>query len=82
MRYHIERSRAGVVYDDGFEFEEALVFLARHPEAAADLGRAGRKYVLDNYQWDDVLTRVEQNLTTWTSAPATPAAELATEGAV
>jgi glycosyltransferase involved in cell wall biosynthesis len=69
VRYHIERSRAGIVYDDGFEFEEALVFLANHPEPAAALGRAGRSYVLDNYQWEDVLTRVEQSLVSWTPAP-------------
>jgi glycosyltransferase involved in cell wall biosynthesis len=69
VRYHIERSRAGIVYDDGFEFEEALVFLANHPEPAAALGRAGRSYVLDNYQWKDVLTRVEQSLVSWTPAP-------------
>ena len=72
VRYHIERSRAGIVYDDAYEFEEALAFLAARPEAAARLGRAGRTYVLDNYQWDDVLTRVEASLTKWT--PAVPAA--------
>ncbi|HLM06930.1 MAG TPA: glycosyltransferase family 4 protein [Blastococcus sp.] len=74
VRYHIERSRAGVVYDDAFEFEEALVFLAQQPEAARQLGRAGRQYVLDNYQWHDVLTRVETSLMAWTPAVGTPAA--------
>jgi glycosyltransferase involved in cell wall biosynthesis len=69
VRYHIERSRAGIVYDDAFEFEEALVFLAQQPDAADRLGRAGRTYVLDNYQWEDVLSRVEQSLVTWTPAP-------------
>jgi glycosyltransferase involved in cell wall biosynthesis len=68
VRYHIERSRAGIVYDDRFEFEEALVFLAEHPEAARRLGQAGRRYVLDNYQWHDVLDRVEASLDVWTPA--------------
>jgi glycosyltransferase involved in cell wall biosynthesis len=75
VRYHIERSRAGIVYDDAFEFEEALVFLAQQPDAADRLGRAGRTYVLDNYQWDDVLSRVEQSLVTWTPAPVPVATE-------
>ena len=70
VRYHVERSRAGIVYDDEYDFEQALVLLAEHPEAGRALGRAGRQYVLDNYQWDDVLTRVEASLTAWTPAPA------------
>ena len=70
VRYHIERSRAGLVYDDAEEFEQALALLAAAPDQAAALGAAGRKYVLDNYQWHDVIDRVEAALCAWTSAPA------------
>jgi len=31
VRYHIERSRAGIVFDDEYEFAEALSFLAAAP---------------------------------------------------
>ncbi|MGY1619679.1 glycosyltransferase family 4 protein [Geodermatophilus sp. SYSU D00691] len=74
VRYHIERSRAGVVYGDEAEFVEALVFLAQQPEAARRLGSAGRAYVLENYTWDTVIPKVEESLSRWTSAPSRTAA--------
>jgi glycosyltransferase involved in cell wall biosynthesis len=66
VRYHCERSEAGLLYDDELELEECLAFLAEAPETAADLAGRGRAYVLDNYQWDTVLDKVEAALTTWT----------------
>jgi glycosyltransferase involved in cell wall biosynthesis len=68
VRYHIERSGAGLVYDDAEEFEQALALLAEAPEQARALGAAGRRYVLDNYQWKDVLDRVEAAVCAWTPA--------------
>lgn len=70
VRYHIERSKAGLVYDDADEFEQALALLAAAPEQARALGAAGREYVLANYQWRDVIDRVEASLCAWTTAPA------------
>jgi len=66
VRYHCERSEAGLLYDDELELEECLAFLAEAPETAAELAGRGRAYVLDNYQWDTVLDKVEAALTTWT----------------
>lgn len=68
VRWHIERSRAGIVYDDGHELEEALAFIAERPDLAARLGERGRRYVLDNYQWRDVLDRIEGRIVEWTAA--------------
>jgi glycosyltransferase involved in cell wall biosynthesis len=67
VRYHCERSGAGLLYEDEFEFEECLAFLAAQPDAAAALAAKGRSYVLDNYQWDTVLDKVEAALSSWTS---------------
>jgi glycosyltransferase involved in cell wall biosynthesis len=67
VRYHCERSGAGLLYEDEFEFEECLAFLASEPDAAAALASKGRSYVLDNYQWDTVLDKVEAALSSWTS---------------
>jgi glycosyltransferase involved in cell wall biosynthesis len=67
VRYHCERSGAGLLYEDEFEFEECLAFLASEPDAAAALAAKGRSYVLDNYQWDTVLDKVEAALSSWTS---------------
>jgi glycosyltransferase involved in cell wall biosynthesis len=66
VRYHCERSGAGLLYDDDRELEECLVFLAEAPDAARTIASAGREYVLDNYRWDTVLDRVEAAVTTWT----------------
>jgi glycosyltransferase involved in cell wall biosynthesis len=67
VRYHCERSGAGLLYDDERELEECLAFLAEAPDTAAELAGSGRAYVLDNYQWDTVLDNVEAALCTWTA---------------
>ena len=69
VAWHCERSGAGLVYADAEELEQCLAFVAEAPEAAADLGRRGRPYVLENYQWEGVLDRFEQRLSEWTAAP-------------
>lgn len=62
MRWHVQRSGAGLVYDDDVELEECLAFVAAAPCAARDIGAHGRRYVLENYTWDRVLDRVEHAL--------------------
>jgi glycosyltransferase involved in cell wall biosynthesis len=70
VRHHIEHSRAGLVYDNEAELEEALVFMAEAPESARSLGEAGRTYVLDHYRWPEVLDRIERCICAWTAPPA------------
>jgi len=67
VRYHCERTGAGLLYEDEFEPEECLAFLAQAPDAADAVAAKGRRYVLDNYQWDTVLDNVEAALSAWTS---------------
>lgn len=69
VAWHCERSGAGLVYADADELEECLAFVAEAPAAAAELGGRGREYVLKNYQWEDVLDRVEERIVEWTAAP-------------
>lgn len=69
VAWHCARSGAGLVYDDASELEQCLLFLADEPEAAREMARSGRAYVLDNYTWDAVLDRVEEQLVVWTPAP-------------
>jgi glycosyltransferase involved in cell wall biosynthesis len=66
VRHHCERSGAGLLYDDEFELEECLAFVAEAPQTARALGGRGRAYVLENYQWDMVLDRVEAALSALT----------------
>lgn len=66
VRHHIETSGAGLTFDDDLELEQCLLFVATHPEAAAELGRPGRDYVLDRYTHKAVLDRMESALEAWT----------------
>ena len=70
VRWHCDRSGAGLVYDDDAELEECLRFLADAPEAANAMAAAGRAYVLEHYQWDAVLDRVEGRIEAWSAAPS------------
>lgn len=74
VAWHCRRSGAGVTYDDEYEFEQCLKFLAEAPEAAAALAAPGRDYVIGNYQTDDVTDRVERAIARWTRPPGLTAA--------
>ncbi len=65
VRWHCDRSGAGLLYDDDFELEQCLRFVADAPDAAATIAANGRRYVLENYSWDAVLDRVEATLDDW-----------------
>jgi glycosyltransferase involved in cell wall biosynthesis len=65
VRWHCERSGAGITYDDEFEFVEALEFVAEAPAAARAVAASGREYVLANYTWDHVLDAIEETLGEW-----------------
>jgi glycosyltransferase involved in cell wall biosynthesis len=62
VRWHCERSGAGLVYADAFELAECLALVAEAPEAMRRLAAPGRDYVLTNYTWDAVLDRMEAAL--------------------
>ncbi|MGI8936803.1 MAG: glycosyltransferase family 4 protein [Iamia sp.] len=65
VRWHIERSGAGLTYDDDAELEQALRFVAEAPDAAAALAAPGRDYVLGAYTWPATLDRMEATLDEW-----------------
>lgn len=67
VRWHCERSGAGLVYDDEAEFVECLRLVAEAPDMARRLAKGGRDYVLESYTWDRVLDGVEKGLSTWTT---------------
>jgi len=65
VRWHCDRSGAGLVYEDDFELEQCLRFVAESPDLATALAKPGRDYVLDNYTWPVTLDRMEATLTAW-----------------
>jgi glycosyltransferase involved in cell wall biosynthesis len=60
VRWHCERSAAGVPYDDEDQLVECLRFCVDEPELAARMGSRGRDYVLSHYLWPDVVDRIEE----------------------
>ena len=67
VSWHCQRSGAGLTYRDDFELEQCLAFLADEPDAAAALAERGRAYVLEHYEFDSVLDRVERSIVEWTA---------------
>lgn len=52
LRGHCIRSNGGLYYTDYDEFEACLDLLLDSRELAATLGRNGKAYIQQNYQWD------------------------------
>jgi glycosyltransferase involved in cell wall biosynthesis len=65
VSWHCARSGGGLTYDDDYELEECLTFVAEAPEAAAEVAARGRTYVLEHYRLDDVLDRIEETIGEW-----------------
>lgn len=57
LKEHCLRSNAGLFYEDGDEFVEALDLLAREAPLRGALAENGRAYVRAHYRWDVVLAR-------------------------
>jgi len=52
-----QRGNCGLYFADRDEFAECLDFFFSYPEAAARMGQKGRRYVMQEYSWDKVLSR-------------------------
>lgn len=64
----VGRSGGGLLYDDYASFEASLDLLLTSSQARESLGEAGRRYIADNYQWDNVVDRYESILMTTVDA--------------
>ncbi len=62
LAWHCRRSGGGLLFSDSASLGEALHKLCAAPALRDDLGLAGRRYVLDNYTWPNVLDRMEASL--------------------
>jgi glycosyltransferase involved in cell wall biosynthesis len=69
VRWHCERSGAGIIWSGEDELSAAIEALAISPAAFDALAKAGRAYVLAHYTWDRVLDRMEASLD---AMPVTP----------
>lgn len=65
VKWHVERSGAGLAYRGAAELVEALRFVADEPEAMARLAVPGKAYVETSFRWSEVLDRMEHTLDQW-----------------
>ena len=56
---HCQRSNAGLYYADGDEFVECLRLLVNNAELREKMGRNGRRYVAERYDWPVVLEKYD-----------------------
>lgn len=69
VKWHVERSGAGLLFGSQRELVEALRLVVEQPASLAALAVAGRQYVIDHYTPNDVLDRAERTLLDWTEGP-------------
>ncbi len=54
---HVLKSNGGLYFTDYPQFEESLDYLIGHSEARKKMAQNGRKYVLDNFSWDKIISK-------------------------
>lgn len=65
VKWHTERSGAGLVYRDIHELERALRFVDSQPDQARQLAASGADYVARHYNPEAVLDHIEATLEEW-----------------
>ncbi len=56
-KYFASTSNAGLYFNSYFEFEGTVNYLIEHKEVASNMGKLGRKFVLDNFAWDVIVDK-------------------------
>ena len=61
---HCLKSNGGLYFTNYDEFAATVDYLLDHPQTARQMGRNGRQYVLDNFQWPAVTAKYQQLIET------------------
>jgi glycosyltransferase involved in cell wall biosynthesis len=64
-RDHCIKCNGGLYFSDYEEFEECINFFLHNFKIAKKMGLTGKKYVLDNYSWDVIITKYKQIFQKW-----------------
>lgn len=56
-RDHCVKSSGGLYYTSYDEFEGCLSFLLQNPQIAGKMASNGRKYVIENYSWNKIVSK-------------------------
>lgn len=62
VEWHCTRSGGGKVFSAAKDLAQHIEKLRSDPDMTAEMGRVGREYVLENYQWEHVLDLIEADL--------------------
>lgn len=57
LKGHCIKSNGGICYQNYEEFEQAIDFFEHNLEKRLEMGRDGKQYVEENYQWDAILKK-------------------------
>ena len=58
LKGHCLKSNAGLWFSNYTEFERTLTWLLTHPTEYAQMQKNGRAYVLEHYQWPDIVRKI------------------------
>ena len=56
-RTHCQRANGGLYFQNYDEFAATVTYLMDNPAVARQMGKNGRQYVLDNYQWPTIVEK-------------------------
>jgi glycosyltransferase involved in cell wall biosynthesis len=62
VEWHFSRCEGGLVFGNSVELGKHLARFLNNPEAAKEMGERGRTYVMEHYQWPQVLERMERDI--------------------
>jgi glycosyltransferase involved in cell wall biosynthesis len=65
VRWHCDRSGAGVTYSNRYEFAECVRLVQTDPDLMRQIGKNGPPYVEEHFTWPSVLDRAEQSIQEW-----------------
>ena len=65
VRWHCERSGAGLTYRDRYQFAECMRLVRDEQPRLATMAKAGPAYVNSNFAWPSVLERADRTLQEW-----------------
>ena len=65
VRWHCERSGAGLTYRDRYQFAECMRLVRDEQPRLAAMAKAGPAYVNSNFAWPSVLERADRTLQEW-----------------
>lgn len=70
VEWHCSNCEGGLAFANSVELAKHLARFLNKPEAATEMGRRGRMYVMKNYQWPTVLERMERDIASFSPRQA------------